>query len=319
MTTLNSRNVAFFGTSDRSIPILEVLKANFNLKLIITKDDVRFGRKQELKETQVKQWAKRNQVHFITIDKLSSDKSEEIIEQIKYLEIDLGIVADFSFIIPEKIINAFPFKMVNIHFSNLPKYRGASPVQFSILNGDLTTGIAFYILDKGLDTGEILEIVNFDIKPNDTADTLYENMFLKASELVPNVINKYIEGKLTPRPQNHEEATYTYSATNPKRTTIDKNDAYITSTFDQQRTDRFVRAFFPWPVAWTYVEKLVANPIFNLKNLNLKNKDVEKLRIKIYEGSVNENHYIPAKIQLEGGKIIDWKDFLNGYFEKVTR
>ena len=125
-------NVAFFGTSDRSINILNSLNENFDLVLCVTKNDTVVGRKKEIRETQVKTWTKKNNTPYLTISSAKKEKNN-IIKTLKEHKVDIAVVADFSFIIPEEIINTPQYKMINIHFSLLPKYRGASPVQHAII------------------------------------------------------------------------------------------------------------------------------------------------------------------------------------------
>ncbi|MBU1970609.1 methionyl-tRNA formyltransferase, partial [Patescibacteria group bacterium] len=119
--------VAFFGTSDRSLSLLESLKNNFELVLCVTKAQVLVGRHQIAQEPAVKRWANTNGVNLVTINKSLIREIDTIIEQIKSSKAEVGVVADFSFMLPPQIINIFPRGLINVHFSLLPKYRGASP------------------------------------------------------------------------------------------------------------------------------------------------------------------------------------------------
>ena len=148
-------NVAFFGTSDKSLPILNTLKEGFNLSLCITKADTKVGRRQELKESGVKTWAKGNNVDYLCIDSIETSQ-KEIIKKLKKNDIKIGVVADFSFMIPIEIIETPKHGLINIHFSLLPKLRGASPVQHAILKGLDETGITYYLMNERMDTGDIL-------------------------------------------------------------------------------------------------------------------------------------------------------------------
>src|SRR3990167_8094704 len=205
--------VAFFGTSDRSIPILESLKKNFELVLCVTKDDVKVGRHQTLKEVEVKRWAKNNRVNYLTISSTNAGIKEKVVNALNEQNVELGVVADFSFILPEKIINTPKHKLVNIHFSLLPKYRGASPIQFAILNKDKSTGITFYIVDKGLDTGKIIFQKEFELVESENSGELYRRLFNEAALELPRVIIDYTKGTIKPKRQNENNATYTFSKT----------------------------------------------------------------------------------------------------------
>ena len=315
----------FFGTSDRSIPILESLKDNFNLALCITKKDTKIGRKQEKKECGVKKWAKENNIEYLEIESLRDTDLSNVIEKISDGNFDFGIVCDFSFIIPYKLISILDNKLINIHFSILPKYRGASPVQYSILNGDNTTGITFHLVNTGVDNGDILYQYEYNIEPNITSGELYDLLFKTADDLLPDVVNRYVNGDIKPILQDNNYASYTYSPTRPKSTFIYKEDAQIDWTKTPQEIERQIRAFNPWPISWTLLKYLENNPTLKENNLSIKIKIRDKskdLKVKIFSASIinnmteNDINILDIKeIQLEGKKKTSWKDFKNSYFE----
>ncbi len=207
---------------------------------------------------------------------------------------------------PEELINTPKFKLINIHFSLLPKYRGASPVQQAILNGDETTGITYYIMDKGMDTGAILQQVEYKIPANLTAGELYQKLFVLAAQKLPQVVNDYVSQIITPLPQDNARATYTYSKTHPKNTFIYKEDAKIDWNAGAAQIERQTRAYNPWPIAWTTLGDL--KQVFHVK----PDKN-ENLKVKIFEATVEKNELNIKKIQVEGGKVLSWKEFTNGY------
>jgi len=313
--------VAFFGTSDRSIPILESLKKNFELVLCVTKDDVKVGRHQKLKEVFVKAWSKKNRVNYLTISSMNVGMTEKIILALKSQNVEIGIVADFSYIIPEVIINALKYKLVNIHFSLLPKYRGASPVQFAILNGDKSTGITFYIVDKGLDTGDIIFQKEFAIDESENSGELYKRLFNEAATELPRVINDYTNGIVKPKKQNGDEATYTYSKTKPKTTFILKKDALIDWKESVEKISRTIKAFNPWSIAWTNLKEFKnvrTKKLLNILEYTLRTEKDKDLKVKIYDSVLENGELKIMEIQVEGGKKMGWEDFLNGFFEKKT-
>jgi methionyl-tRNA formyltransferase len=228
--------------------------------------------------------------------------------------IELGVVADFSFIVPETIINTPKFGLINIHFSLLPKLRGASPVQFSILNGDTVTGVTYYLMTKSMDDGDILDQFEYKLTNSESTESLYSTLFKMAADKLPKVINDYVDGVVKPRKQDQSKATYTYSKTNPKSTLISKDDAKINWQDSPTLIDRTIRAFYPWPIAWTTLDELSKS--FLVKDYKLApNKDIS-LRVKVYSSSIENDKLKITKIQVEGSKIIKWNDFLNGYFVK---
>lgn len=290
-------NIAFFGTSDRSIPILEALKkSKFDLVLCITKDDVKVGRKQKLKPTAVKQWAIDNRVQYLTWNQLNPETTEQTKKLLSENDIKIGVVADFSFIIPEKIFEFPKYGIVNIHFSLLPHYRGASPVQRSILNLDKTTGISYQKVVKRLDAGEIIYQSKYKLDGTETTDSLYSTLFEKSANELPEILEKYISGKLEPYEQDETQITFA-----PR---ISKDEARINWNESSERIDAMVRAYNPWPIAWTTLSELVEND--------------SNLRVKIYKTHLENGKLKIDELQVEGKNKMSWEEFENGYLASVT-
>lgn len=311
--------IAFFGTSDRSIPILESLKASFDLVLCVTKEDVLIGRHQTPKEVEVKRWAKENGVNFVTINESLKKESQRISEQIKCSNAVIGVVADFGFIIPPDILALFPKGIINIHFSLLPKYRGASPVQFAILNGDAQTGVTYQLMEKTLDTGPAIHQVTYPLNGTETSGELYARLFNLSAEHLPQIVNNYLEGKITLKTQDESQASYTYSPSHPTTTYIYKEDAKIDWQLPVQHIDAAIRAYDPWPIAWTTLAEMqnAGDKIVGFTQLK-DPKNASKV-VKIYstrvgaEKSSHDEIIAVERIQMEGGKILAWGQFRNGY------
>ncbi len=306
--------IAFFGTSDRSAPILDTLNREFELVFCVTKDDTKVGRKQESKESGVKMWAKQNEVDFMCIDSIK-DSQEKIIKTLIKRDVEVGIVADFSFMIPPKIINTPKFGLINIHFSLLPKLRGASPVQHAILKGLEETGITYYLMNEKMDAGDILQQVPHQLDHTETTGDLYATLFDLAAKNLPEVINKYVSGKLKPTPQNHNDATYCSSKTKPNTTYIFKEDAKINWNNEASIIERQIRAYYPWPVAWTTLGEL-GNNLKLVSQIKLKPSSYANFRVKIL-GAEQVNGQIKInKLQVEGKQEVDWMSFVNGYADR---
>lgn len=306
---MNKTKVAFFGTSDRSISILEELHKNFDLSLCITKKDTKVGRHQKTRETQVKIWAKENQIPYLQIDSFNKENTQKVSEQLISSNITIGVVADFSLIIPKEIINVPEKKLINVHFSLLPKYRGASPVQAAILNGEKTTGITYFVMDSGMDTGDIIGKVEYLLEGNENSEDLYKKLFSIAALKLPEILNEYILGNIRQEVQDDDNATYTSSPSHPKNTFIYKEDARIAWTDEINKIERAIRAYYPWPIAWTTLTEM-ENP--NL-NIELKENKKSSSRVKIYKAHIENNLLCIDELQLEGGKKLSWNDFKNGY------
>lgn len=263
----------FFGSSRQVIPILDSLRLNSELKLIITTE--------QGSQEPVPFYAKMYNINCISVL-----KSAELVDNMEIMqqEADLGVVADFGVIIPEQTFKHFTFGMVNIHPSLLPKYRGATPIQTAILNGETKTGVTIIQLDKRVDHGPILAQEEDEIKPEDNSKVLYEKLFKKGgillAKILVNIQNQNVK-KLT---QNEEEATYTK--------TLKRDDGFMELDkigSEKELFNRMVRAYFPWPGTWTLAK---------LHNFE------EGKKIKFLPG---------AKVQVEGGREMDYKDFINGY------
>ncbi len=197
-------------------------------------------------------------------------------------EADLAVVAAFGKILTSEELNAPKYGSVNVHPSLLPKYRGPSPIQAAILNGDKTSGISIIKMDEEMDHGPIIYQEEIELSDKDTFDSLSKKMFQRAAEVLPKVLEDFIQRKIQPRLQRHAIATYCNLLT--------KNSGYfdINQPPSPKHLDRMIRAYYPWPGVWT----------------RWKSKIV-KLHPK---GAIGER-----LIQLEGKKAIPLKDFLNGY------
>ena len=203
-------------------------------------------------------------------------------ERIKNTKSEVAVLAAFGKILPKNILDHFKYGIFNIHPSLLPKYRGASPVQSAILNGDSQTGVTIIKLDEQMDHGPILAQEKIAITENDTAQSLYEKLFPLGAKLLVENLPDYISGKKQLTEQNHSDATYTKVLT--------RNDGFIDIlNIESDKFERMVRAYFPWPGVWTKA---------------ILNTNGEQMITK----------FLPnKKIQVEGKKEMDYKDFINGY------
>ncbi|MBD3366515.1 methionyl-tRNA formyltransferase [candidate division WWE3 bacterium] len=321
-------NIAFFGTSDRATPLLEALNGDpqLNLKLVVTKTDRKMGRHQKLKPTQVKEWAeKHNIAKFELKNQRDFQKKEKaLLRELSKQRIDLIIVADFGFMVPETLIQTYKGKIINVHFSLLPKYRGANPVQAAIINGDKETGITFILMEEGLDSGPILHQIKHPLTKKETTGMLYKELFDLAAKRLPETVKKYANQELTPQQQDDSKAEIYYSPSHPKSTYIYKEDAKINWNETPQQIEQKIRAFNPWPIAWTTLEALEHNE--KLEDLALREGVDASLRVKIFSAEVVEKEMaeagskksklIPKTIQVAGKKKTSWENFKNGYAKK---
>lgn len=220
----------FFGTSKYCLPILDALKSNFDLQMVITRPDKPVGRKKVLTPAATKSWAiKRNIPNATDYSAIPS--------------VDLAIVADFGQIIPESVFNQPKLGTWNIHFSKLPEFRGASPVQATLLRGDKTAWITIFKIEVSLDTGPILWQKSFPIDPADTTGTLYTRLFEEAGKILPT-----LDFNQTLFPQDHKKATFTKML--KKEDGFIKYEDLLDPHFSIPNYNKF-RAMTPWPGLWT--------------------------------------------------------------------
>ncbi|GIW61995.1 MAG: hypothetical protein KatS3mg089_0847 [Patescibacteria group bacterium] len=275
--------VVFFGTPEFVIPVLKSLYLNFDLVGVVTAPDSIQGRKKLLTPSPVKKYClERSLSPIFTPERLDHPTAKDL----KTLRPDLFIVAAYGKILPKIILDIPTQGALNIHPSLLPNYRGPSPIQSAILNGDYKTGISIIKMDDQMDHGPILKQWVFPISEKDTSESLHTNMFADASKKLPSIIEDYLQGSLSPQPQDDTQATYCPLITKKSGFFSLKNPP------SPEILDRMIRAYYPWPTVWT--------------TLKIKEKEV---RIK----------FLPDyKLQVEGGKPLTLKEFLNGYPELKT-
>lgn len=307
-------NIALFSTSSRTLDTAKVLYEHFNLALIVTKNDKIIGRNKDPEPNEIKKFAIDKNIDFIEIEKFDLPKKEEVLKKMDANKIDLAISFDFGFIIPEKLFTYPKHKFVNIHFSLLPKHRGASAVQFAILADEKEYGITYHYVTAKLDCGDILYQSKYPLNENFNSKEAYEFLFKKASEEITKVLENILLGKLSPIQQSEELASVTYSKTNPKHTFIFKEDAYTDLNEDERTIFRKIKAYNPWPILHTEIKNL--SKINQFKNLKIKKEIDENLIIKLSEANFINNYLQITELTPSGKSKTTIKDFINGYFLK---
>ena len=305
--------IAIFSTSSRAIEVIKELANNFEIRLIVTKSDKIVGRKKELVANEVKKFAIEQSIPFIEINKFDTNKKEEVINEISKLDLDLALSIDFGFIIPKKLLEVLKNKFINTHFSLLPKHRGASAVQFAILNDDKNYGITYHLIDETLDTGDIIFQSSYPLNEEFNSDQAYRFLFNKCKEEINKVLQKYINGELKNIPQNHGDASYTYSKTNPKYTFIFKEDAIIDENDTERKIFRKIKAYNPWPLLQVDISDLLKLKQF--QNYVQKNEN-QQITLKINEASYNNNQLNIEELTILNGKKLKINEFINGFLKK---
>ena len=208
-------------------------------------------------------------------------------------EADLGVVAAYGRILTKDELNTSKYGIINIHPSLLPKYRGSSPIQSAILAGDKTSGITIIKMDEKVDHGPIIYQEEMELSSSDNFETLSKKMFLRASEILPKIIDDFIQEKIRLVPQKHSMATYCNQ--------LSRKSGYfdIDNPPSPELFDRMIRAYFPWPGVWTRW----SFDWFGYAHHKFAQDKKDKI-VKFYPN---------GKIQMEGKKVMPIQDFLNGY------
>jgi methionyl-tRNA formyltransferase len=307
MSKIENISIGFFGTSIFALKALSKLYENqVNIKFVVSQTPKPSGRGNRISDSPVGDFAKKKNLSLLCPNKLD----EEFYNQISSYNIDFIVVVAYGKLLTRKILRLPKFFCLNIHASILPKWRGAAPIQRAILNSDKKTGVSIMILEENLDSGPVIMNKAICIEKNDNAGTLHEKLSVIGSELILKALEDIFNNKYSTKKQKESEATYAEK--------ILKSETKIDWSENAQIINNKVRAFYPWPGAWTYLHK--------------KNK---KIRIKIVETEVinspealskenlraaeknlivkcNESYLKIKKLQPEGKKILNYSDFLNG-------
>lgn len=301
-------SVVYFGSPKIAIPPLSALLENGPLKVnsVVTQLPKKMGRKQVLSPTPIEEFAGLNK---LIIQYMRSKAEHEYIKK----QTDFFIVCAYGKILPKSLLEIPKFGAINIHFSLLPKYRGASPIQEALLHGDTVTGVTFILMNEGLDEGDILLQESIEIKNEDNAQTLSEKLSVLSAKLLSSLLLQLAEGKILARPQDHKKASYCRK--------IKKEDAEI---HPQKETTmkiyNKIRAYTPWPGTFMKIgEKRVKilrvtpEPIVggeNIKKITPGGWLIENK--KLYLGTKNGVLEI-QQIQPEGKKPMSASEFIRGY------
>lgn len=267
--------IIFFGSDQYSIIVFnKLLDAQFKIVGVVTTPQSPLEKQAEILF----------EIKFSSIKKFDSKSCQKL----KDLKGDVGILASYGKILPKEVLALFKKGILNVHPSLLPKYRGASPVQYAILNGEKETGVTILKMDKNVDHGPIIAQFKEEIKDNDTAETLYSRLFEAGAKVLVTIIPAWVEGRIKPRPQDDSKATYA-----PKLT---RDDGKINWKKSDEEIERFIRAMTPWPGAYTNLK-------FKMKNL----------KMKIIKAHLENKKLVIDQVQLPGKKPITWKQFLAGH------
>ncbi len=301
--------IIFMGTPDFAVASLKALvDNNYNIVGVVTATDKPAGRGQKIMESAIKQYANSEGLHLLQPTNL---KSESFIKDLKKLNANLQIVVAFR-MLPKVVWQMPEYGTFNIHASLLPNYRGAAPINWAIINGEIKTGVSSFFIDEKIDTGAMILQKEIDILPNETAGDLHDKLRDIGSDLVIDTVKLIEQGDVKTTPQQEIKNIKTAPKLNKENCSIDWNDS-------QDDIYNMVRGLNPYPAAWCLIKN------YN-EELNVKVYDVEKCKEKhnLENGSIlivnNDfkvavaNGFIKLKeIKIPGKRKMDVKSLLNGY------
>jgi methionyl-tRNA formyltransferase len=311
--TPSDLRIVFMGTPDFATHILSgLLDAKMNVVGVITAPDKPAGRGQKMAESSVKKFSIE---HELTILQPTNLKDENFVKSLKDLSADLFIVVAFR-MLPEIVWNMPPKGTVNLHASLLPNYRGAAPINWAIINGEITTGVTTFFIEQEIDTGMVIERTETEIDPNESAGELHDRLMKIGSQLINSSVEKISNGSVTRTPQSQ---------------LIDQENLPIAPKIFKPMCEvnwlttcliihNLCRGLSPYPSAWTTIydeEKKESKTLklFKTEPTDLKSTNETKLLFQ------KDGLYIPCKdyylkvleLQPEGKKRMNYKDFAAGY------
>lgn len=309
MKSQSKLSFVFMGTSELSGAIFDSLLKKYNVIGVFTKPDTKIGRGHENFSPLVKKLAESHKIPVFQPNKFN----DEAVENLKKLNPDLVIVAAYGKIIPQAALNIPKFGFINVHVSLLPKYRGPSPIQNALINGESETGVTIMLMDKGVDTGDILTQEALSIDPEDNTKILTEKLSVIGAELLLKTIPLWTTGKIKSQPQKHDAATFCQL--------IEREDGHINWTNDAESIYNRYCALTPWPGIFSYWKN--GAQTIRLKFISVairkdgdskKHKTGEIFKIEKEIGVQTANGIIILKeIQKEGKQKMKALEFLNGH------
>lgn len=302
----------FIGTPEFAIPSLKALISSplFDIQAVITQPDKPGKRGKQSLPSPIKKEVEENNITVLTPTKIKNNL--ELFQTLKNLNPDIIVVVAYGKILPQEVLDIPKFGVVNLHGSILPKYRGASPITASILNGDKETGITLMKMELAMDTGPIIAISNpITIAKDDTVASLSEKMSKIGAETLIEHLPQYLEGKLTPKKQDEKQATYVKLIT--------KQDGVINWKESAEVIERKVRAYWKWPSVFTRFN----NKLLKIFRAEVLNKITDKPGIvwltddKYPAVNTSVGSLKLLEVQLEGKKVTSGKDFVSGHKELI--
>ncbi|MBQ1977350.1 MAG: methionyl-tRNA formyltransferase [Ruminococcus sp.] len=295
-------NIVFMGTPDFAVESLRALvDAGHNILGVFTKVDMPRGRKMVMTPPEVKTFALEK---GLTVYQPATLKSPEVVDTIKALNPEVIVVVAYGKILPKEVLEIPPLGCINVHGSLLPKYRGAAPIQWTLLNGDKVGGVTTMYMGEGLDTGDMIDKYETEVGENETTGELFDRLAVAGANLLLQTLDKLKNGTAQRTPQREEDASYA--------SMLDKSMCVIDWNKSAQEVHNLVRGLNPWPVALTTLGgkrmKIISTRISTKSGKPGQVVSVNPLTVACKSGAVEI-----LTLQPEGKKAMDSKSFLMGH------
>ena len=301
--------VIFMGTPDFAVPSLEALLTKHEVVLVVTQPDKPKGRGKKMVPTPVKACALEHGIPVLQPEKV---KEPEFVEQLRSYEPDLIAVTAFGQILSEPILEMPKYGCINVHGSLLPKYRGAAPMQWSIIDGEKVTGITTMYMAKGLDSGDMLLKAEVEITDEDTFATIHDKMAVTGANLLLDTLDQLEAGTLERIPQDHDAATYAPMIT--------KETGHIDWSKNRQDIINLIRGLNPVPAAYTIYEeevlKIFGAVISDVQTDDAANGEIVAVVKKGFVVKCGDGCLLITEVQARGGKRMVTDAYLRGHAMK---
>lgn len=299
--------IVFMGTPDFAVETLEkIIENGYDVVAVVTQPDKPKGRDKKLSPPPVKECALK---HNLTILQPQRARDEAFVQELKRYNPDAIVVVAFGQILPESILHMTKYGCINVHASLLPQYRGASPIQWAVIDGCKKTGVTTMLMDEGIDTGDILMIREYELAKKETGGSLFDKLSLLGAELLIETLKGMETDSIKPIKQDDEKSSYVKMLT--------KAMGHIDFTKNANEIERLIRGLNPWPSAFTYMNKKmlkiwdadVSEDIEVPQNSPVGTAFISKEKMYVICGS----GFLELKeVQLEGKKRMCIEDFLRG-------
>lgn len=298
--------IIFMGTPDFAVASLEaLLKGPDKVVAVVSQPDKKQGRGKKLAAPAVKKTAIAAGIPVLQPEKI---KTQEFLDELSAYEPDLIVVAAYGRILPASVLQLAPLGCINVHGSILPRYRGAAPIQWAVINGDKQAGVTIMQMDEGMDTGDILHIAAIEVDENETAGGLFWKLAELGGVALVDTIEKLKQREIIPIPQDDNEATHAPM--------LNKADGHIDWNQPASAIHNRIRGLDPWPCAFSFLGKerlrLFVPEVIHMDNSSQPGTVIraDKTGLLI---STADNCLLIKELQPEGKKRMKAADYLNGH------